>query len=58
MPTDVQLECLYRIGYQLTYMLSQPIYLICVDSRTQNLFILAGYSEEIEFEITPSGEVV
>ena len=58
MPTDAQLRCLYRIGYQLTYMLFQPIiHLICIDDRTQNLYILAGQNEEIEFEITPDGEV-
>ena len=48
MPTDAQLRCLYRIGYQLTYMLFQPIHLICIDGRTQNLYILAGQNEEIE----------
>ncbi len=56
MPTDMQLKCLYRIGYQLTYVMFQPIHLICVDERTQNLFILAGNNEEIEFEVT--GEVL
>lgn len=58
MPTDAQLRCLYRIGYQLTYMLFQPIHLICIDGQTQNLYILAGQNEEIEFEITPDGEVL
>jgi len=48
MATDAQLRCLYRIGYQLTYMLFQPIHLICIDGRTQNLYILAGQNEEIE----------
>jgi hypothetical protein len=48
MPTDAQLRCLYPIGYQLTYMLFQPIHLICIDGRTQNLYILAGQNEEIE----------
>jgi hypothetical protein len=48
MPTDAQLRCLYRIGYQLTYILFQPIHLICIDGRTQNLYILAGQNEEIE----------
>ncbi len=48
MPTDAQLRCLYRIGYQLTYVLFQPIHLICIDGRTQNLYILAGQNEEIE----------
>lgn len=53
MPTDAQLRCLYRIAYQLTYLMFQPIHLICIDGRTQNLFILAGQEEEIEFEIAP-----
>ncbi|WP_422614244.1 DUF6888 family protein [Brasilonema bromeliae] len=35
----------------------QPIHLICIDSRTQNLFILAGDNEDIEFEVTSNGEV-
>ncbi|MEH2284925.1 MAG: hypothetical protein V7K90_27010 [Nostoc sp.] len=35
----------------------QPIYLICVDNRTRNVYILAGYDEEIEFQILPNGEL-
>ena len=58
MPTNAQLRVLYRIGYQLTYLMFQPIHLICIDDRTQNLFILAGNNEEIELEITPNGEVL
>ena len=57
MPTYAQLEGLYRLGYYLTYVTFQPIYLICIDRRTGNLFILAGHGEEIEVEITPDGEV-
>lgn len=57
MPTEAQLASLYRIGYQLTYFMFQPIHLICIDPRTGNLYILAGDSEEIEFEIKPNGEV-
>ncbi len=34
----------------------QPIHLICVDNRTRNVYVLAGYDEEIEFQILPSGE--
>jgi hypothetical protein len=34
----------------------QPIHLICVDSRTHNVYILAGHDEEIEFQILPNGE--
>jgi len=57
MPTQTQLEGLYRIAYCLTYLALQPIHLICVDKRTGNLFILAGEDEDIEIEITPNGEV-
>ncbi|MEB3336224.1 MAG: hypothetical protein VKJ46_02095 [Leptolyngbyaceae bacterium] len=58
MPTAVQLGCLYRISYYLTYLMFQPIHLVCIDDRTQNLYVLAGQNEEIEFEVTPSGEVL
>ncbi|WP_442947539.1 DUF6888 family protein [Nostoc sp.] len=57
MPTAAQVASLYRISYQLTYIMLQPIYLICVDNRTRNLYILAGYDEEIEFQILPNGEL-
>ncbi|MEG4969147.1 hypothetical protein QUB11_21245 [Microcoleus sp. B6-A1] len=56
MPTAAQLESLYRISYQLTYTMLQPIHLICVDDRTRNVYILAGYDEEREFQILPNGE--
>jgi hypothetical protein len=56
MPTAVQLETLYRVAYQLTYIMLQPIHLICVDHRTRNVYILAGYEEEIEFQILPNGD--
>ncbi len=56
MPTAEQLETLYRVGYQLTYTMLQPIHLICVDDRTRNVYVLAGYDEEIEFQILPNGE--
>ncbi|OCR01343.1 hypothetical protein BCD67_12410 [Oscillatoriales cyanobacterium USR001] len=56
MPTAAQLETLYRVGYQLTYFMLQPIHLICVDRRTRNVYILAGYNEELEFQILPNGE--
>jgi hypothetical protein len=36
----------------------QPIHLVCIDGRTQNLYVLAGQKEEIEFEVTPTGEVL
>lgn len=57
MPTLAQVESLYRVSYQLTYFLFQPIHLICVDNRTPNLYILAGNDEEFEFQIAPDGEV-
>jgi hypothetical protein len=56
MPTAAQLESLYYIGYQLTYIMLQPIHLICVDKRTQNVYVIAGYDEGIEFQILPTGE--
>jgi hypothetical protein len=56
-PTAAQLESLYRVSYQLTFSMLQPIHLVCVDRRTQNVYILAGYSENLEFEIVPNGEV-
>jgi hypothetical protein len=55
-PTAEQLESLYRVSYQLTYLMLQPIHLICVDARTQNVYILAGYNEELEFQILPNGD--
>jgi hypothetical protein len=56
MPTVAQLKSLYRVSYQLTYIMIQPIHLICVDNRTRNIYILAGYDEELEFQILPNGE--
>ena len=58
MPAVKQLESLYRVSYQLTYIMLQPIHLICIDQRTKNLYILAGYDEELEFQIKPNGEVI
>jgi hypothetical protein len=57
MPTAAQLESLYFVGYQLTYTMMQPVHLICVDRRTQNVYILAGHDEGLEFQILPNGEV-
>lgn len=57
MPTVAQLESLYRVSYQLTYFMFQPIHLICVDRRTGNLYIIAGNDEDLEFQIAPNGEV-
>ncbi len=56
MPTDEQLRSLYRVCYQLTYTMLQPIHLICVDERTLNVYVLAGYDEELEFQILSNGE--
>ncbi len=58
MPTTVQLGCLYRVSYYLTYLMLQPIHLVCIDDRTQNLYVLAGQNEEVEFEVAPTGEVL
>ncbi len=49
MHTPEQLEALYRISYQLTFSMLQPIHLICVDERTSNIYVFAGYEKEIEF---------
>jgi hypothetical protein len=57
MPTAEQLESLYRVSYQLTYIMLQPIHLVCVDRRTHNVYVLAGHGEDLEFEIVPNGEV-
>ena len=57
MPTIDQLEGLYRISYRLTYQMFQPIHLVCIDNRTRNLYILAGHNEDLEFEVTPNGDV-
>jgi hypothetical protein len=58
MPTDTQLRGLYRLSYWITYIVLQPIHLVCIDERTQNLYILAGDTENLEFQITPQGEVI
>ncbi|WP_442949005.1 DUF6888 family protein [Nostoc sp.] len=57
MPTDAQLRGLYRLSYWLTYITLQSIHLVCVDDRTSNLYVLAGSIENLEFQITPDGEV-
>jgi hypothetical protein len=57
MPTDAQLRGLYRLSYWLTYIMLQPVYLVCIDDRTNNLYVLAGNTENLEFQITPNGEV-
>lgn len=55
-PNAVQLESLYRVAYQLTYLMFQPIHLICVNDRTHNVYILSGHDEELD-QIKLNGEV-
>lgn len=57
MPTNNQLRGLYRLSYWLTYIMLQPVHLVCIDERTGNLYVLAGNNENLEFEIKPNGEV-
>jgi hypothetical protein len=57
MPNSAQLESLYFVAYQLTYIMLQPIHLVCVDRRTKNLYVIAGQGEGLEFQILPNGEV-
>jgi len=57
MPTELQLKGLYRLSYWLTYIMFQPIHLVCIDERTDNLYILAGNFEDLDFQIMPNGEV-
>lgn len=57
MPTDAQLRGLYRLSYWLTYIMLQPVHLVCIDDRTNNLYVLAGNTENLEFQITPKVEV-
>ncbi|MFE1744600.1 DUF6888 family protein [Coleofasciculus sp. H7-2] len=57
MPTNAQLRGLYRLSYWLTYIMLVPIHLVCIDDRTSNLYVLAGNTENLEFQITPNGEV-
>ncbi|MGK7880130.1 MAG: hypothetical protein AB4060_08520 [Crocosphaera sp.] len=56
-PTLAQLKRLYLLSYTLTNVMFQPIHIIHLDERDQNLFILAGHQENIEIVITPNGEV-
>ncbi|WP_442937038.1 DUF6888 family protein [Nostoc sp.] len=41
MPTNTQLKGLHRLSYWLTYLILQPIHFICIDDRTNNLYVLA-----------------
>jgi len=56
-PTNAQLRGLYRLSYWLMYIMFQPVHLVCIDDRTNNLYVLAGNAENLEFEIKPNGEV-
>ena len=58
MPTNPQLVKLYQIGYTLTNVMFQPIHIIRLDERTKNIFILAGFNEELELQINPKGELI
>jgi hypothetical protein len=57
MPTDAQLRGLYRLSYWITYIMLQPVHLVCIDKRTNNLYVLAGNAENLEFQIARNGEV-
>ncbi|NJK51366.1 hypothetical protein HC931_27680 [Candidatus Gracilibacteria bacterium] len=57
-PTFKQLQKLYIVCYTITNVMFQPIYIVRIDERTGNIFVLAGAEEEIELEITPTGELV
>ena len=52
-----QLKSLYLLSYTLTNVMFQPIHIIRLDERNNNLFILAGHQENIEIVISPEGEV-
>jgi hypothetical protein len=54
MPTDAQLKGLYRLSYWLTFIMIQPVHLVCIDDRSNNLYVLAGNTENLEFQITPN----
>jgi hypothetical protein len=57
MPTDAQLKGLYSLSYWLTFIMIQPVHLVCIDDRSNNLYILAGNNENLEFQITPKGGI-
>jgi hypothetical protein len=38
-------------------MMIQLVHLVCIDDRTNNLYILAGNTENLEFQMTPNGEL-
>jgi hypothetical protein len=57
-PTDPQIRSLYYLCHTLTNTMFQPIHIIRLDERTDNLYILAGKEESIEFEIDLTGELI
>lgn len=56
-PTLPQLKRLYLLSYTLTNVMFQPIHIVRLDERNNNLFILAGHQENIEIVISPKVEV-
>ncbi len=58
MPTSAQLVKLYLVSYSITNILFQPIHIIRLDERTGNLFILAGFEEQLELIINQKGELI
>jgi hypothetical protein len=58
MPTQPQLIKLYIACNTITNIMFEPIHIVRLDERTGNLFILAGVAEELELEITPTGELI
>ena len=57
-PTEAQARKLHELCHTLTNVMFQPIYIVRLDERTGNLFILAGREETIEFEVDTKGELV
>lgn len=57
-PTIAQMKSLYRQCHWLTNVVFQPIYVVRLDERTGNLFILAGHEESIEVQIKADGELI
>lgn len=44
MPNDAQLRGLYRLSYWLTYIMLQPIHLVCIDDRTSKRTVYLDFS--------------
>lgn len=56
-PTIAQLRSLHIQCHILTNSMFQPIYIVRLDEKTENIFILAGQEELLEFEIDPQGRL-